>query len=121
GLFVVLVVAAFGGAAIYISPLARYFITAYGLSGSFIGLGILFALVVIVAGQLLAWPPQGYVPPSPPLSMQKQKAVSGVDWSASAMLKTWQFYALVFLFIGSGQSGFFMIAYCTPRLNATRP
>jgi len=119
GFIVGLVVGGYGGAAIYISPLAKYFITAYGLSGSFIALGILFALVVIVAGQLLAWPPPGYVPPSPPLFMQRHKTVSGVDWTASAMLKTWQFYALVFLFIGSAQSGLLVIANATPMLNAT--
>src|SRR5713226_4988883 len=53
GLIVGLVVGGYGGAAIYISPLAKELIASYGLSGSFIGLGCLFALVVIVAGQLL--------------------------------------------------------------------
>ena len=35
------------------------------------------------------------------------------------MLRTWQFYALVFLFIGSAQSGLLVIANATPMLNAT--
>ena len=39
-------VAGYGGAAIYISPLGGWLIAHHGLSGSFIGLGILFALVV---------------------------------------------------------------------------
>jgi OFA family oxalate/formate antiporter-like MFS transporter len=52
GLIVGLVVGGYGGAAIYISPLAKYLIANFGLSGSFIGLGVLFAVVVIVAGQL---------------------------------------------------------------------
>src|SRR3954471_13204184 len=51
GLIVGLVVGGYGGAAIYISPLAKYLIAEYGLSGSFIGLGVLFAVVVIIAGQ----------------------------------------------------------------------
>jgi OFA family oxalate/formate antiporter-like MFS transporter len=119
GFVVGLVVGGYGGAAIYISPLARYIIAAYGLSGSFIGLGVLFAFVVIVAGQLLAWPAPGYVPPPPPLAIQQHKPVADVDWSASDMLKTWQFYALVFLFVGSAQSGLLVIANATPMLNAT--
>src|SRR3954452_860180 len=53
GLVVGLVVGGYGGAAIYISPLAKSLIAAYGLSGSFIGLGILFAMVVIVAARFL--------------------------------------------------------------------
>jgi OFA family oxalate/formate antiporter-like MFS transporter len=119
GLIVGLVVAGYGGAAIYISPLAKYLIATFGLSGSFIGLGILFALVVIVAGQLLAWPPPGYVPPSPSLPAEAQKSIQAADWSAAEMVRTWQFYVLVFLFIGSAQSGLLVIANATPMLNAT--
>src|SRR5438132_14418161 len=67
GLIVGLVVGGYGGAAIYIAPLAEYLIANYGLSGSFIGLGGLFAAVVIVAGMLLSWPGADYVPPAPPV------------------------------------------------------
>src|SRR5712675_1729167 len=81
GLIVGLVVGGYGGAAIYISPLANWLIDNYGLSGSFLGLGTLFAVVVIVAGQLLAWPPPGYVPPAPPLVAQKL-TMTGVNWPA---------------------------------------
>ena len=116
GLIVGLVVGGYGGAAIYIAPLATTLIEHYGLSGSFIGLGILFAVVVIVAGQLLAWPPPGYVPPAPPAGAAK-KSMTATDWSAGDMVKTWQFYALVFLFIGSAQSGLLVIANATPMLN----
>lgn len=41
------------------------------------------------------------------------------DWSASDMLRTGQFYALVFLFIGSAQSGLLIIANAAPMLNQT--
>src|SRR3954451_10133673 len=78
GLIVGLVVGGYGGAAIYISPLARWLIAEHGLSGSFIGLGVLFAVVVVVAGQLLAWPPPGYVPPAAAVAapVARQKAIS---------------------------------------------
>jgi OFA family oxalate/formate antiporter-like MFS transporter len=118
GLIVGLVVGGYGGAAIYISPLAKWLIAEYGLSGSFIGLGVLFALVVIVAGQLLAWPPADYKPPTPPAA-SLAAALTRADWSAAAMLGTWQFYGLVFLFIGSAQSGLLVIANATPMLNRT--
>ena len=42
-----------------------------------------------------------------------------VDWSARDMVKTWQFYVLVFLFIASAQSGLLVIANATPMLNRT--
>jgi MFS transporter, OFA family, oxalate/formate antiporter len=114
GLIAGLVVGGYGGAALYIAPLAQRLIDGYGISGSFIGLGIFFAVVVVIAGQLLAWPPTGYVPPglkqtaaAAAATAQKQTAHS---WSASEMTKTWQFYALVILFIGSTQSGLMIIA-----------
>src|SRR5262249_42919546 len=119
GLIVGLVVSGYGGAAIYIAPLARTLIAEFGLSGSFIGLGLFFALVVIVAGLLLSWPPAGYVPPGPPTNAPKKSVMTTVDWSPAEMVKTWQFYALVFLFIGSAQSGLLVIANATPMLNAT--
>jgi len=119
GLIVGLVVGGYGGAAIYIAPLAKWLIAEYGLSGSFIGLGVLFALAIVVAGQLLAWPPVGYTPPAPPATAASQKAMTSTDWSPTAMLKTWQFYGLVFLFIGSAQSGLLVIANATPMLKQT--
>src|SRR5207249_3241228 len=72
-------------------------------------------------GQLLAWPPSGYAPAAPQTSASKQStlALTAADWPAGAMLKTWQFYALVFLFIGSAQSGLLVIANATPMLNET--
>src|SRR4051812_7790868 len=109
GLIVGLVVAGYGAAAIYISPLAKFLIAEYGLTGSFVGLGVLFAVVVIVAGQLLVPPPVGYVPP---LAASRSHATpqAAIDFSPKQMLSTWQFYALVILFIGSAQSGLLVIA-----------
>src|SRR4051812_43905009 len=87
GLVVGLVVGGYGGAAIYISPLAEFLIKEHGISGSFIGLGIFFAVVVIIAGQLLSWPAPGYLPPAAPVppggtSASVPARMTGVDWPA---------------------------------------
>ncbi|HMK56936.1 MAG TPA: OFA family MFS transporter [Dissulfurispiraceae bacterium] len=112
GLIAGIVVGGYGGAALYISPLAQRLIEGYGISGSFIGLGVLFAVVVIIAGQMLSWPPAGYVPPAPAVSASAAaaKKQTAHNWTAGEMTKTWQFYALVVLFIGSTQSGLMIIA-----------
>jgi OFA family oxalate/formate antiporter-like MFS transporter len=119
GFVVGLVVGGYGGAAIYISPLAKSLISQYGLSGSFLGLGMLFAVVVILAGRLLALPPAGYIPPGSPAPAAPCSVLTRVDWTARDMLRTWQFYGLVFLFIGSAQSGLLVIANAAPMLNLT--
>jgi OFA family oxalate/formate antiporter-like MFS transporter len=108
GLVVGLVVAGYGAAAVYISPLADYLIRAYGLTGSFVGLGVLFAAVVAAAGRLLTPPPPGYV--APPAAGGPSGPPAAADFTAGRMLRTWQFYALVFLFVGSAQSGLVVIA-----------
>jgi OFA family oxalate/formate antiporter-like MFS transporter len=120
GLVAGLVVGGYGGAALYIAPLAKYLIDTYGISGSFIGLGIFFAVVVIIAGQLLAWPPTGYVPPGGGVAAAAQaKKQSTHNWTAGEMARTWQFYALVVLFIGSVQSGLLIIANAAGILAST--
>ncbi|HYA42417.1 MAG TPA: MFS transporter [Syntrophobacteraceae bacterium] len=113
GLIAGITVGGYGGAALYIAPLANWLIQNYGVSGSFIILGIFFAVVVIIAGQLLSWPPAGYVAPAPPppkTAAPGKAAMTAVDWEASRMLGTWQYYALVVMFIGSTQSGLLIIS-----------
>ena len=112
GLIAGLVVGGYGGAALYISPLAAYLLSSGGITYSFVWLGIFFAIVVIIAGSLLAWPPAGYVPPAAALvgGVAPKAAGTTVDWVAGDMMKTWQFFALVFMFIVTTQSGLMIIA-----------
>jgi len=112
GLIAGLVVGGYGGAALYIGPLAKYLISHFGLSGSFIYLGIFFAIVVVIAGQLLKVPPAGYVPPAAKVAQTAAQAAASTkhNWVAGDMVKTWQFYALVFMFILTTQSGLLIIA-----------
>ena len=112
GLVAGLVVSGYGGAALYIAPLARYLINNTGLTGSFVWLGVWFGAVTIIAGSMLAWPEAGYVPPAAPAAAAGKKVISGtiIDWTPSEAAKTWQLYALIFLFIGTTQSGLLIIA-----------
>jgi len=110
GLIVGLVVAGYGAAAVYISPLADFLIRNHGLTGSFVGLGLLFAVVVVIAGQLLSPPPPGYVAPAPVVLVVDGPKTIATDFGAAQVLRTWQFYALVFLFVCSAQSGLLVIA-----------
>jgi OFA family oxalate/formate antiporter-like MFS transporter len=122
GLIAGLVVGGYGGAALYVSPLGAYLIQSGGISYSFFFLGILFAAVTIVAGQLLAWPEAGYVPPAAPVKPGAAPAAAGltkVDWAAADMIKTGQFFALVIMFIGTTQSGLLIIANAAKILAET--
>ncbi len=113
GLIAGLVVGGYGGAALYISYLGQYFIDSWGISGSFYALGALFCIVVIIAGQLLKTPPEGYTPPVPMSRANfklNQATEKTHDWEAGDVLRTWQLYALIFMFILTTQSGLLIIS-----------
>ena len=121
GLVVGLVVGGFGGAAIYISALAGWFIKSYGISNSFFIMGIMFAVIVIIAGRLLYSPPEGYAPPAPPVRsrISKRHSITSADWETREMVKTWQFIALVIMIGGSAQAGLLVIVNAAPMLYKT--
>lgn len=113
GLVAGLVVAGYGGAALYVAPLAKWIIDTYGISASFYGLGIGFTVVICIAAQLLAWPEPGYVPPAAPVTASSAKSAATqttVDWTTAEMMKTWQCYALIAMFMLNTQSGIMIIA-----------
>jgi MFS transporter, OFA family, oxalate/formate antiporter len=117
GLIAGLVVGGYGGAALYIAPLAAWLISAYGVASSFVILGIFFAAVVIIAGSQLAKAPAGYVAPAAPVkagAAPVKAAGTLVDWAPTEIFTAWQFYALVFMFIGTTQSGLLVIANAAP-------
>jgi OFA family oxalate/formate antiporter-like MFS transporter len=119
GLIAGIVLSGYGGAALCISPLAAYLIKAGGVTFSWIFMGIFIATVGIIAGSLLAWPEPGYVPPAAPVKEGVAPAEgvgTPVDWAPRKMLRTWQFYALAFMFSGALQSGLVIIAHATAIL-----
>ncbi|MGW8193190.1 MAG: L-lactate MFS transporter [Desulforhopalus sp.] len=110
GMVAGIVVGGYGGAALYIGYLGSYLIKQYGITGSFVGLGCFFALVVVIAGQLLKTPPEGYKPPTLAGANVATASSTVTNWEASEVVKTWQFYALVVMFILTTQSGLLIIA-----------
>jgi len=122
GLISGLVVGGYGGAALYIGYLGQYLINNYGVTGSFIGLGTFFAIVVIIAGQLLKTPEEGYVAPGTEAAPQKAGATAPaavINWTTGEMAKTWQCYALIFMFILTTQSGLLIISSASGILKTT--
>jgi MFS transporter, OFA family, oxalate/formate antiporter len=118
GLIAGLVVCGYGGAALYIGGLGQYLIDQFGITGSFVALGIFFAIVVIIAGQLLKVPPAGYVPPTS-VKPGPLKRPTTTNWEVAEGLSTWQFYALVFMFILTTQSGLLIISSASIILSKT--
>jgi MFS family permease len=119
GMVAGIVVGGYGLAAFYVAPVAKWLITTYSMSASFYVLGIVYLIVILIAAQLLAWPEPGYVPPPPPATAQaaaRAATQTRFDWTASEMLRTWQFYALVAMFTINTQAGLLLIGHAAKMI-----
>lgn len=111
GLIAGLVVSGFGLASVYIAPLATALIKSYGINVTVIGLGIGFLIIVCGLAQLLVTPPQGYRPQgSPTPAAAGSGPQKKEDFTPSEMLKTWQFYALWFMYACGAGAGLMVIS-----------
>jgi OFA family oxalate/formate antiporter-like MFS transporter len=109
GLIAGIVVSGFGLASVYVAPLVKTLIQVYGLSTTLMVLGIGFLIVVIGLAQFLRPPPSGYVPAGtvpPPAGAPDVKA----DYNPVEMLRTWQFYALWFMYACGAGAGLMIIS-----------
>jgi MFS transporter, OFA family, oxalate/formate antiporter len=104
GLIAGIVVSGFGLASVYIAPLARYLLGAYGLQQAMLFFGIAFAIVVSTLGMLISNPPAGFVAdPAAAQNAAGQKTPVTVDCSPSELFKQGKFYVLwLCYFIGAG-------------------
>ncbi|MES9945513.1 MAG: OFA family MFS transporter [Candidatus Thiodiazotropha sp.] len=122
GLITGLAVAGFGfGATIWVKLAGSWFggllntTSLFGLPGVqsvFFIYGIAFAILVLLGSTVMINPPEGYRPAGwTPPDDNSHHSHGGVDFSASEMLKTRQFYMLWSVFMFSALAGL-MVIYC---------
>jgi MFS transporter, OFA family, oxalate/formate antiporter len=96
GLIAGLVVAGFGLAPVYLSPLSKHLLTMHGLRGAMFIYSISFAVAVIVLAQLLASPPAG-------ATTTTSSASARAGSTTAELLRSPMFYLLwLIYFIGAG-------------------
>jgi OFA family oxalate/formate antiporter-like MFS transporter len=117
GLIAGLVVSGFGLASVYAAPLAEFLAKTYGLKTMMMSLGIGFLVVVIGLAQLLKAPHKveqlikglgkaGEMKEALAATVQKEEFTPG------EMLRTWQFYALWFMYACGAGAGLMVISSC---------
>jgi MFS family permease len=111
-------VAGIGISAVVYSPLANALLNSFGISKTFIYIGIGALILMLVLSQFLTNPPEGYVPQSDrPAKKQVQKAGPSAastpvpDKSLSDVLKSSSFYRLWIMFMFSSSAGLMIIAH----------
>ena len=130
GLITGLAVAGFGAGAFFFAPLARALVSggAYklfnislfsvpqvGVFNTFMVLGFIFLVAVVIGAQLLRNPPAGFIPAgwTPPVSSQAA-ALKKVDYSPSEMLKTPAFWLLWITYFAGCAAGLQVIMKTSP-------
>lgn len=141
GLVTGLAVAGFGAGAFFFAPLARGLISgtpyellgvrlfplpALGVFDTFLVLGVVFLVTVVLGAQLLRNPPPGYTPPGRIVSGIVGGAVAREHLSPSEMLRTPAFWLLWLSYLAGCTAGLQVIMKVSPiwqsfALSATRP
>ncbi|MFS0688794.1 OFA family MFS transporter [Sporosarcina sp. 179-K 8C2 HS] len=111
GMVTGIVVSGMGLASIYIAPITSILLDTYGVSITFIVLGIFILVVATPVAQLLTNPPEGYVPPEPSkvstTNASKNPSTNNFKWKE--MIKTKEFYLLWLMFALSSSAGLMII------------
>lgn len=115
GLIAGIVVSGFGLASVYAAPLAKGLTDALGIQKMVLILGIGFLIVVVGLAQLLRAPRGGYVHPEDAAikaksGVKKGDTIKKEEFTPKEMLKTWQFYALWFMFACGAGAGLMVIS-----------
>jgi MFS family permease len=106
GLITGMVVAGFGLAPVYIAPLSKYLLGAYGISTSFMILGFAFIIVAGIAAQFIRNPTASVVAKPGASSVAAQHDVS---WRE--MLRTPAFYSLYIQYACAATAGLMIIGH----------
>ncbi len=110
GMVTGIVVSGMGLASLYIAPLTTHLLQTFGISKTFLILGLFILCVATPLAQLLKNPPEGYVPPEPkhlPSKAAQAASTRNFDWKE--MVKTRQFYFLWLMFALASSAGLMII------------
>ena len=114
GLIMGLAVAGFGfGGLLWVKLAGTWggLLTSYGLSTTFLIYGIVFAVVVIIGGLFMVFPPEGWKPEGwdPPAVAAGAPALGQINYTSNEMLKTPQFYMIFLTFVCGAGAGLMSI------------
>lgn len=114
GLITGLAVAGFGAGALLFTPVAKSLISNQGIMTTFMYLGVIFFIAVVIGAQFMRVPPAGYKPAgwNPPVHTSTANAVKA-DFATSEMLKTPQFWMLWLTYFAGCTAGLMIIMNVT--------
>jgi len=114
GLMTGVAVCGYGAGALIMAPVAAPMILSHGVPYTFAALGIVYLIVVIIAAQFYANPPQGWTLPNWKPTSAVAKAASAYDFTVREAAGTWQFYLLWAMLFLNVSAGIMIISQASP-------
>lgn len=114
GLMTGVAVCGYGAGALVMSPIAARMITSRGVPATFLGFGIVYLILVVIAAQFYANPPQGWQLPGWKPTSAVAKAATTYDFTVREAARTWQFYLLWAMLFLNVSAGIMIISQASP-------
>ena len=114
GLMTGVAVCGYGFGALIMSPFAAWEIIHSGVPATFWTLGAVYLVVVFLAAQFFANPPQGWRPEGWEPRTAVSKAASTYDFTVGEAMDTWQFYLLFLMLFLNVSAGIMVISQASP-------
>jgi OFA family oxalate/formate antiporter-like MFS transporter len=114
GLITGIAVGGFGAGALVTAPLATRLIQSVGVLQTFAYLGIAYLVVSMATGWFMVNPPDGWRPAGWIQSAAEHAQRAAADYSLSAALRTWQWWALWLLLFLNTSAGISVISQESP-------
>lgn len=114
GLMTGVAVCGYGAGALLMSPIAARQIVARGVPSTFMTLGIVYLIVVVVTAQFYKNPPQGWRPEGWVPSTAVSKAATTYEFTVKEAMSTWQFWLLWGMLFLNVSAGIMIISQASP-------
>lgn len=114
GLMTGVAVCGYGAGALVMAPIAAPTIVSHGVAYTFEAFGIVYLIVVIIAAQFYANPPQGWRPAGWVPTSAVAKAASTYEFTVREAASTWQFYLLWAMLFLNVSAGIMIISQASP-------
>ncbi|ADC64571.1 major facilitator superfamily MFS_1 [Ferroglobus placidus DSM 10642] len=95
GFAIGLTVMGFGMGALFLAPLAVKLIQHFGWHNAFLYMGIMFLVIIFIAGIFLKYPPEGWYPKNHNISLQEKHSIKEeINFTWREMIRTRQFWLI---------------------------
>jgi OFA family oxalate/formate antiporter-like MFS transporter len=114
GLMTGVAVCGYGAGALIMSPFAARYIVGHGVPATFLVLGVVYGVIVVLAAQAYKNPPQGWMPAGWSPNTAVSKAATTNNFTVKEAMSTWQFWLLWFMLFLNVSAGIMIISQASP-------